>query len=292
MDRWGYVTPSGTGAGVISYMSDDQVITYLNGTGITIGRATGTNNVTITNTGVTSLSGLSGSISLSTQNTGTYPGWSNSGNTLYYSLPSGSSGQVLKHNGIGWTAGTDNTSTYSWSLKANGGSSYVVANTWVIDFKNSTGISWAQDFSGGITATLSDQSATNEIQGFIHSGTGSYTGTLSPSNGGVGERILLNTSGHKMVISHNGSGAVTFSTDDAYASVEGSSSLSLSGSFQTATFNTGLSYSAGSISTSSSGVTVNSTGAYEISFTAQIDHGAPTLNRKKRSTSVCTQQWY
>jgi trimeric autotransporter adhesin len=330
MELWGYRTQSGTGSGVISYISNSAVIDFINGTGITIGRATGTNNVTITNTGVTSLNGLGGSMFLSTGNSGTYPNWSSSGTTLIYNLPSGSSGQVLKHNGTGWSAGADNGGvnsvngatgtvtlsiaerasfgqTFDWNgtqLRVPKGSStnvlqydalsggwvagtaisllrqnsdtYLSANA--ITLANGTGINITDNNTNTFTITnTGDLSATNEIQGFIHSGTGSYTGTLSPSNGGVGERILLNTSGHKMVISHNGSGAVTFSTDDAYASVEGSSSLSLSGSFQTATFNTGLSYSAGSISTSSSGVTVNSTGAYEISFTAQIDHGAPTL---------------
>jgi hypothetical protein len=184
-------------------------------------------------------------------------------------VPRGAATNVLQHDGTGWIAGT------AISLLRRNGGSYLSANAMTLT--GGTGISITDNGSNTFTFTATDGSATNEIQGFIHSGTGSYTGTLSPSNGGVGERILLNTSGHKMVISHNGSGAVTFSTDDAYASVEGSSSLALSGSFQTATFNNGLSYTAGSITTSSSGVTVNSTGAYEISFTAQIDHGTPTL---------------
>jgi hypothetical protein len=62
---------------------------------------------------------VSGDLYLRTNNTGTYPTITYSGGTIYYNLPSASSGQVLKYNGTGWAAGTDNTGTGVTSVTAS-----------------------------------------------------------------------------------------------------------------------------------------------------------------------------
>jgi len=51
-----------------------------------------------------------GDLDLGTTNTGTYPGWDYS-SAIRFNMPAGSAGQVLKHNGTGWTAGTDTGGT-------------------------------------------------------------------------------------------------------------------------------------------------------------------------------------
>jgi hypothetical protein len=62
------------------------------------------------NTGITSLGSQTGATqTFATANTGTYPSWSSASNVHTYRLPSASTGQVLKFDGTGWAAGTDNS---------------------------------------------------------------------------------------------------------------------------------------------------------------------------------------
>ncbi len=59
--------------------------------------------------GITQLGGQTGATqTFSTGNSGTYPSWSSASNVHTYRLPTASSQQVLKFDGTGWAAGTDN----------------------------------------------------------------------------------------------------------------------------------------------------------------------------------------
>ncbi len=59
--------------------------------------------------GITSLNSQTGATqTFSVGNSGTYPSWSSASNIHTYRLPTASSGQVLKYDGTGWAAGTDN----------------------------------------------------------------------------------------------------------------------------------------------------------------------------------------
>lgn len=94
-----------------------------------------------------------GDLGLGTRNTGTYPAWAYSLGTIYYDMPAGSNGQVLKHNGTGWTAATDNNTNYDyWTVQANGGLAYAVTSLANINFANGTGINWSRS-GGTMTAT-------------------------------------------------------------------------------------------------------------------------------------------
>lgn len=94
-----------------------------------------------------------GDLGLSSRNTGTYPGWAYSLGTIFFDMPTGSNGQVLKHNGVGWTAGTDNNTVYDyWSVQANGGVAYALTNLANLNFANGTGINWSRS-GGTMTAT-------------------------------------------------------------------------------------------------------------------------------------------
>lgn len=299
MDRWGYVTPSGTGAGVTSYISDDQVITYLNGTGITIGRATGTNNVTITNTGVTSLNGLGGAMFLSTTNSGTYPNWFNSGSTLYFAMPSGSTGQVLKHNGTGWTAAADNDTdtdnqTLSFSspnLSISGGNSValpVLPTGTTRQTLRNNGSSWVA------SSLLENDASRIDINGWIAA---SRTTIL-------GSRLLVNG-----YIQYDpvGSQATTVAGRDANGGLTGvtvGSGLSLSSGTLTATDASATnelqtistSGAAGNITLSGSGGTlnlnVNDADASTTNEIQTLSYTAPTLSLSLSGGSVTLSQQY
>ena len=121
------VTASSTGL-----LSTDAIPTgTVTSVGLTAGSGiniSGTNP--ITSSGTMTISGtrlypwdsglwVSGDLYLRTNNTGTYPTITYSGGVIYYNLPSASSGQVLKYNGTGWAAGTDNTGTGVTSVTAS-----------------------------------------------------------------------------------------------------------------------------------------------------------------------------
>jgi len=63
-------------------------------------------------------------------------------------------------------SGDVTTSSYAyWRLSANSGTAFAVTDNTLVNFNNSTGISWTRTASTGeMTATLADNSATNEIQ--------------------------------------------------------------------------------------------------------------------------------
>ncbi len=258
MSTWGYVTPSGTGAGVVSNISNGQFITYVNGTGITIGRATGTNTVTITNTGVTSLNGLGGAMFLSTTNSGTYPNWFNSGSTLYFAMPSGSSGQVIKHNGTGWTSGTDNNTdaqTLSFSspnLSISGGNSVALpvlpTGTATSNTLRWGGSAWAE------TSMLKTTTARVDIN--------SWPGTVN-----LGSKLLVN--GH-IQYTNTGFQASTITGRDTDGGLTG------------VTVGSGLSLSSG---------TLTATDASTSNEIQTLSHSAPTLSISSGNSITLTQQY-
>lgn len=83
--------------------------------------------------GITSLNGLSGaSQTLLYGIAGVYPSWSSSGTSHTFRLPTASSQQVLKFDGAGWTAGTDNNTTYSAGAGIFINGSNVITNTGIL----------------------------------------------------------------------------------------------------------------------------------------------------------------
>ena len=286
------LTSQGTGAWTWTTPATGTVtsVGVTAGTGISasVSNATTTPNITITNTGVTSLSGLSGSISLSTTNSGTYPNWFNSGNTLYYALPSGSSGQVLKHNGTGWTASADNDTdtdnqTLSFSspnLSISGGNSVALpvlpSGTATSNTLRWGGSSWAE------TSMLKTTTARVDIN--------SWPGTVN-----LGSKLLVN--GH-IQYTNTGFQASTITgrdTDGGLTGVTVGSGLSLSsgtlsyspvyaevsyiGPSSAITTWTSIPWNQTAISngmtTSSSGITIPTTANYRIDYSV---HGAFSNN--------------
>lgn len=83
--------------------------------------------------GISSLGGQTGATqTFAVANTGTYPSWSSATNIHTYRMPAGSNGQVLKHNGTGWTAGTDtdtNTDAQNLSYTASTGALAISGGT-------------------------------------------------------------------------------------------------------------------------------------------------------------------
>jgi len=68
-----------------------------------------------------------------------------------------------------------------WRLSANDGTPYAVTDDALIDFENSTGITWTRS-GGEMTATLADNSATNEIQSLSYN-TGTRALGISSGSG-------------------------------------------------------------------------------------------------------------
>jgi hypothetical protein len=178
------------------------------GTGISVSGSpvTSSGNITVTNTGVTSLNGLGGTMFLSTGNSGIYPNWSSSGTTLYYNLPSGSSGQVLKHNGTGWTAGTDNTGTQNLSLNTeSAGSIYMdITGGSGIYFSQGTGIDLVRSASNVLTVNSTFTNTDNQTLTFI-------SPTLSISNGNSVTLPVLPSGTTRQTLRNNGSSWVASS---------------------------------------------------------------------------------
>jgi hypothetical protein len=252
LTRVGFNTQTGTGAGVIYYLSNDQYINFINGTGIQASRASGTSNLTITNTGVTSINGLAGSMFLSTGNSGTYPNWSSSGSTLIYNLPSGSSGQVLKHNGVGWTAGTDNSGsggTPNLTLGLKSGSdipltpyvttpSYAEGN--IVNFREGNGITLGRDASNVISVNTTttqgyrynDGSASMSLNGSTKVSMSNAASTGSAITTSTSNSLTVNTTGlyqatYSLGVTHNTAVTVTCWIDKSGSgAVPGSYSIS------------------------------------------------------------------
>jgi len=230
------------------------------GTGISVSGSpiTSSGNITVTNTGVTSLNGLAGSISLSTTNSGTYPNWFNSGNTLFYALPSGSSGQVLKHNGTGWTAGTDNDTdnqTLSFSspnLSISGGNSVALpvlpSGTATSNTLRWGGSAWAE------TSMLKTTTARVDIN--------SWPGTVN-----LGSKLLVN--GH-IQYTNTGFQASTITGRDTDGGLTG------------VTVGSGLSLSGG---------TLTATDASTSNEIQTLSHSAPTLSISSGNSITLTQQY-
>lgn len=117
---------------------------------------------------------------------------STSGNTRIwgYDHTDGTMGIITIGTGLSLSgdalSATGGTYAY-WRLSANGGTAFAVTDNTLVDFNNSTGITWTRDSgTGEMTATLADNSATNEIQNLSYTnatralGISSGTGVTLP----------------------------------------------------------------------------------------------------------------
>ena len=264
------------------------------GTGISVSGSpvTSSGNITVTNTGVTSLNGLGGSMFLSTGNSGTYPNWSSSGTTLIYNLPSGSSGQVLKHNGVGWTAGTDNNTdaqTLSFSspnLSISGGNSVTLP---VLPSGSTpgngirwTGSAWEASTLMSIAANAASTKYFNWNGGNSYlGGTGiSTSGNVHLVAGGSGvsaARLMGQDASDALTGVTIGSGLSLSSGTLSYSPVY--AEVSYIGPSSAITSWTSIPWNQTAISngmtTSSSGITIPTTGNYRIDYSV---HGAFSNN--------------
>ena len=145
----------------------------------------------------------SGDLQLQTGNVGDYPSVSYpSVGVIQYNLPTGSSGQVLKHNGIGWTRGTDNIGMSSWNFSVNGGAAYNMGDGWNQNFANGTGISWSRSGQTLTATNTGDLSNTNELQTLSFS---SPNLSISGSGGNSVALPVLPSGSTNQTLRHDGS---------------------------------------------------------------------------------------
>jgi hypothetical protein len=274
MTTWGYRTQSGTGAGTISYVTDYTVVDYVNGNGITVGRASGTNNITVTNTlpfnyiGVQTGAGSIGTIS----NTGTLN-------------ITGSGATTVSRSGGTFTISSTDTNTdaqtlsfSSPNLSISGGNSVALPVLPTGEATSNTlrwsGLAWAE------TSMLKTTTARVDIN--------SWPGTVN-----LGSKLLVN--GH-IQYTNTGFQASTLTgrdTDGGLTGVTVGSGLSLSsGTLSASPIYAEVSYIGPSsaittwtsipfnqtaisngMSTSSSGITIPSNGTYKIEYSVWGNFG-------------------
>lgn len=165
----------------------------------------------------------SGDLTLGTRNITTYPEWNYSGGTIYFDLPAGSNGQVLKHNGVGWTAGTDNnTGMTSWNFSVNSGAAYTMGNGFNMDFQNGTGISWSRS---GQYLTATNTLPFNYIGVQANAGAvGTLTNTATLNLTGSGATTVSRSGNTFTISSSAGSQNLSFSPEsfgDIYQDISG-----------------------------------------------------------------------
>lgn len=252
-------------------------IAVTNGTGIsaTVSNPTTTPNITITNTGVTSVNGATGAVTVST-------------------LPSGTTNQTLRHNGSSWVATSGMTVTSgnrvdinSWGGTVNLGSRLLVNGH--IQYTN-TGFQAStltgRDTDGGLTGvtvgsglslssgtlTATDASTTNELQTISTSGAAGNI-TLSGSGGTLNLNVndadasttneiqTLSYTAPTLSLSLSG-GSVTLSQQYGQMSANGGCA-SVATSWSTTLTGSNLS---NQMTASGSTITVPATGTYELNY--------------------------
>lgn len=176
-------TRTGTATTLSGYDINGKFCTPSLGSGLTI---TG-GALTYTNNAIQNLNGQTGTTqSFSYAATGTYPSWLSSGDVHTFRFPGGSAGQLIFHNGTGWTAGTPDYMS-SWLLAASGtGGTEAITNGETFTINAGAGIS--ANRSGNIVTITNtgDGSSSNELQ------TLSTTGAAGNITISSGNTITLN----------------------------------------------------------------------------------------------------
>lgn len=176
-------TRTGTASTLSGYDAVGKFCTPSLGSGLSI---TG-GALTYTNNALQNLNGQTGTTqSFSYAASGTYPSWLSSGNVHTFNFPGGSSGQLIFHNGTGWTAGTPDYMS-SWLLAASGtGGTEAITNGETFTINAGSGIS--ANRSGNIVTITNtgDGSSSNELQ------TLSTTGAAGNITISSGNTITLN----------------------------------------------------------------------------------------------------
>lgn len=176
-------TRTGTATTLSGYDINGKFCTPSLGSGLTI---TG-GALTYTNNAIQNLNGQTGTTqSFSYAATGTYPSWLSSGDVHTFRFPGGSAGQLIFHNGTGWTAGTPDYMS-SWLLAASGtGGTEAITNGETFTINAGSGIS--ANRSGNIVTITNtgDGSSSNELQ------TLSTTGAAGNITISSGNTITLN----------------------------------------------------------------------------------------------------
>ena len=176
-------TRTGTATTLSGYDINGKFCTPSLGSGLTI---TG-GALTYTNNAIQNLNGQTGTTqSFSYAATGTYPSWLSSGDVHTFRFPGGSAGQLIFHNGTGWTAGTPDYMS-SWLLATSGtGGTEAITNGETFTINAGSGIS--ANRSGNIVTITNtgDGSSSNELQ------TLSTTGAAGNITISSGNTITLN----------------------------------------------------------------------------------------------------
>lgn len=176
-------TRTGTATTLSGYDINGKFCTPSLGSGLTI---TG-GALTYTNNALQNLNGQTGTTqSFSYAATGTYPSWLSSGDVHTFRFPGGSAGQLIFHNGTGWTAGTPDYMS-SWLLATSGtGGTEAITNGETFTINAGSGIS--ANRSGNIVTITNtgDGSSSNELQ------TLSTTGAAGNITISSGNTITLN----------------------------------------------------------------------------------------------------
>lgn len=184
--------PSANDRVVIGNVSsgDTKVLNSAGTDGQVLGKASGLIAwVTPSSGGITSLNGSTASTQTFaySDGPGTTPSWNTASGVHTFRLPAGSNGQVLKHNGTDWIAGTDQTGTGSGLadgamavVNGLGNTNATVGSYSKINFNNA--VNW--NVSGGITATAgnTDNISVNGEGNYLIIATGSFKATCGDAD--------------------------------------------------------------------------------------------------------------
>ncbi len=306
MSTWGYRTQSGTGAGVISYVTDYTVVDFTNGTGITVGRASGTNNVTVTNTlpfnylGVQANAGAVGTIT----NTGTLNLTGSGATTVIRSgstftinstdtdtdaqtlsfssptlsisngnsvtlpvLPSGTTRQTLRNNGSAWVA-SSLLENDATRIDING---WIAASRTTILGSRLLVNGYIQyDPTGNQATTVAGRDANGGLTGVtVGSGLSLSSGTLSNSG------VTSITAGSGISVSGS-TGAVTVTNSPIYGECNYQGPSGSISTWTALSFN--MTAKANGMTTGSGGVTIPTSGRYKVEASVQGDFTANVLS--------------
>lgn len=176
-------TRTGTASTLSGYDAVGKFCTPSLGSGLSI---TG-GALTYTNNALQNLNGQTGTTqSFSYAASGTYPSWLSSGNVHTFNFPGGSSGQLIFHNGTGWTAGTPDYMS-SWLLAASGtGGTEAITNGETFTINAGSGISANRSGNTVVITNTGDVSSSNELQSLSTTGA---AGNITISSGNT---ITLN----------------------------------------------------------------------------------------------------
>lgn len=162
------------------------------------------------------------------------------------------------------------TTSYTNTLSLGGGS-FTLQSGGIVAIAHSSG-------TVTISATEVDGSTTNEIQTYSHSGTSSYTNTLSLGGGS----FTLQASG--IVTISNSSGTVTISATEVDGSITNEGILGVAAGISTTSVIT-------SNTSTANGVTISVAGILTIGETTSTNGGTITLTATEVDGSVTNEAW-